>query len=206
MRITLADVDVNGVRAGDKKAVNGCIEKILPLVDKIAGVWSSKYPYKADEIKSTAYLALTKAVNRCTHANIVGYTKHCVEGSIRNFLKEDHQIRVPRWFQDGKRATDPFYQLPETISQDHEEYVEPVFEGETSATLEYYEFCFSRLVLSPLEQKVLHHARQAETSVDIAAKLGVNRTLVDRARKTLKEKFDYVRNNKKMQELFYGRG
>lgn len=204
MRISLAQVDIEGVRQGNINSVNKCIKQIIPLIDKIVGVYSSKFPYRSDEIKSVAYFSLTKAVNKCKHDNIVGYAKWCVEGSIKNFLKEDHQVRVPRWFQDEKRATDPNYALPETISQDHEEYVEPVFAGETSATLEFYEFCFSRLVLTPVEKRVLNLAKMGYNNVAIANKIGVHRSLVDRAKKSLKEKFDFVRNNKKMQEYFYG--
>jgi len=205
MRVNLNNIDINAVRAGDIGEVNRCIERIVPLIDKVVGVYSSKFPQKSDEIKSIAYFALTQAVHKCKHDNIVGYAKWSVEGKIKNFLKEDHQVRIPRWYQDEQRNCNPEYQLPETISQDHEEYVEPVFQGESSATLEFYEFCFSRLILSPVEKQVLHWAKLGYNNVQISEKIGVHRSLIDRAKKTLKEKFDFVRNNKKMQEYFHGR-
>lgn len=200
----------NEVKRGDnQKAINDAILLMLPMAERICKSYAIKYPYKADDIISTGMFALVKAVNnfhKSSNDNLVAFANLSIKGRIQNFLKEDHQIRVPRNVQDeGRKRGD--YTPPEFVSRDSEDYVENGSYDPFDATvqLDFYEYCFSRMQLYPIEKKVLALLREGHVDRVIAGKLGIGKTKVHEIRHSLYERFNKLRYNSDIIERFFGR-
>jgi DNA-directed RNA polymerase specialized sigma subunit len=205
MRIHLSPALVTGVKNKEHKAIIQAISELIPLADHITRCYAKKFPYKKDDIRSVAYAALTSAVNKCKHDNIPAYSKLYIEGHIRNFLKSDYVFAPNRNYQDQKRKVDDSWQMPEVLSLDNEDWIETAKQQDDKDLFGFYEFCFSRLLLSPMEARVLRYAREGRTNVDIALMLDVSHTIVNRVKTELYRRFNLLRANKAIKELYFGK-
>jgi DNA-binding CsgD family transcriptional regulator len=204
MRIQLSDELLKGVVAKEPKAIIQAINELLPMADMIIKSFARKWSYKRDDIRSVAYAALTNAVNKFQGGNLAGYARVYINGHIRNFLKTDHVICPPRWEQDEQRQLDPFWEAPEVISMDSEDWVETARAIADGSLHGFYEWCLSRLLLNKFESRVLSLCREGRNSSDIARQLDVSHTLVLRARNDIEVRFNTLRNSKATRKMYFG--
>jgi len=186
------------------------VNEMIPLMRMIIGSWRTRFPSRADDISGVAWLALMKALTRAKDNknigadNIVGYLKVSVEGQVRNFLKDDQVIRVPRYKQDAGRKDGGDYQAPECLSMNDLDWIEqPTYEPDYSK-LEFYEYCLGLLFLSSRERQILSLAREGYNNTEIGDKILVSPPAINRYKADLLRRFNNLRYDGEIVGRFYG--
>lgn len=208
MKISISENELKDFLRGGKP--DRIVNKMIPLMRIIIGNWRNRFSNKGDDISGVAWLALMRALEKCKEkpeinaVNLVGYLKLSVEGKIRNFLKDDHIIRVPRYKQDEGRKDDINYQLPECLSMSDAEWVEEAPDSVDYTLLEFYEYIFSRMCLTGMEAKILKLAREGYNNTEIANKLFVSHTAINRYKTSLYERFNRLRTSETVRKRYFG--
>lgn len=210
MKIEVPETLIKKLQDGDTEARDEIAKRFMPLMKIIIGSWARRFPYKADDISGVAWLGLltsleTAAEKKIEHQWFVGHCKRSVEGRIKNYLKDDHVVRVPRYAQDAARKADTNYSLPSCLSMSDPDWVDlPSPTTSDHGLFEFYEWCFERMSLSPFERTVLNHAKLGYNNTDIAAFMRVSHTLINRTKTELERRFNIMRHNPVLKARFFG--
>jgi len=168
------------------------------MARRIIAAWCSKYPYRCAEIESEGLYALTYTANNIKHDNPIAQVKKAIEGMIRNAVKGNKVVHVPRSFQDknkdyGQTTVEHTVALALFGTSDASQEV-----------VEFYEFCLSKMHLTALEKQIIKYRRQEISDDDIAKMLGYTTRHIRAIRVDLHARFNTFRFNKKIRARFFG--